>query len=228
MTARLIDAAVTPLFSDLNLELGPGEIVAILGPNGAGKSTLLHTILGTRRLTSGRVEVSGRVGFIPQQRMFPDVPCRVRDLVSLSLAHGIVKGRRARREDVEKLLAYVGAEHLADQRVGTLSGGQQQLVRQAQAFANQPEVLLADEPFLSLDVARQRDTVKRISECGASVLIVTHSIDPVADVVDRILYLGPRGHVLGTCGDVMRSDVLSDLYGTTVDVVTVRGKTVVI
>lgn len=229
MIARLSDATVEPLWSNVNLELASGEMVAILGPNGSGKSTLLNCLAGIRRPERGRAEIHGRLGYIPQQRMFPrDLPMRARDLVSLSLGHGVLTGRRGRRADVDKLLESVGACHLADRRVGTLSGGQQQLVRQAQAMANDPEILLADEPFLSLDVSHQRETVERFARSGAAVLMVTHSIDPVIDVVDRILYIGPRGHVLGSVDEVLRSSVLSELYGSAVDVVTVRGKTVIV
>ena len=197
----------------------------MLGPNGVGKSTLLGTILGTRKLTHGSVETNGRVGLIPQQRMFPrDLPMRGRDLVSLAVNH---RGR-ADRARVDVLLDRVGAASFADQRVGTLSGGQQQLIRQAQAFAQDPELLLADEPLLSLDPARARDTVERLAGHPAAVVCVTHSINPVLDVVDRVLYIGPEGHVIGPVAEVMRSEVLSELYGTRVDVVEVDGRMVVL
>ena len=201
----------------------------MLGPNGSGKSTLLNTMLGIRRPTSGSVELPERVGFIPQQRMFPPhMPVRARDVVSLTLRHGVVSKRSASRAQVDAALANVGASHLANARVGILSGGQQQLVRQAQAFANNPELVLADEPLLSLDASRQRETVRRLAAAPAAIVMVTHSIDPVLEVVDKVLYLGPNGHVVGPAREVLRTDVLSELYGTRVDVVSVRGKTVIV
>ncbi|HHU44832.1 MAG TPA: ATP-binding cassette domain-containing protein, partial [Actinomycetales bacterium] len=82
-------AAVEPLWRGLDLDVRPGEFLAVLGPNGVGKSTLLGVTLGLRRLTAGRVTATDAIGYIPQQRMFdPDLPMRVRDLVSLSAAHG--------------------------------------------------------------------------------------------------------------------------------------------
>jgi len=223
--AQFTGAAVAPLWSGLDLTVERGEFIAVLGPNGVGKSTLLHTILGTRRLTAGTIDVRGRTGFIPQQQMFPqDLPVRGRDLVSLALSHS----RRPSRDAVEELLVSVGASSFADKRVGLLSGGQQQLIRQAQALAKQPELVLADEPLLSLDPARERQTVDRLASLDAAVLCVTHSINPFLGVVDRVLYLGPEGHVVGAVGEVMRSDVLSELYGTHVDVVEANGRMVVL
>ncbi|MDO5032406.1 metal ABC transporter ATP-binding protein [Corynebacterium sp.] len=233
MLVQFHNAAVEPLWSGLNLSVDSGEFIAVLGPNGAGKSTLLGTILGTRQLSAGSVEVTSRVGFIPQQRMFPpDLPLRARDLVSLSLAHGVFKGRRPALGRVDELLAEVGAEGIAKRRVGQLSGGQQQLIRQAQALANDPQLLLADEPLLSLDPARQKDTVAKLDrwrhERGTSVIFVTHGINPVLGVVDKVLYIAPHGHMYGEVSEVMRSEVLSELYGSKVNVITVDGRLIVV
>lgn len=229
-------AAVAPLWSGLDLGVRPGEFLTVLGPNGVGKSTLLAAIMGTRALSAGEIRRHpdlGRPGYIPQQRMFPAaLPLRVRDLVSLALAHGSARRRAPSRARVDAALAAVGASGLADHPAGRLSGGQQQLVRQAQALAGRPRLVLADEPLLSLDPAAQAATVARLDayrrENEAAIVFITHGINPVLGVTDRVLYLAPHGHLVGTVDEVMRSDALSALYGARVDVARVNGRLVVV
>ncbi|OFS18666.1 metal ABC transporter ATP-binding protein [Corynebacterium sp. HMSC27B11] len=227
------NAAIEPLWRDLNLEVAPGEFLAILGSNGVGKSTLFQTVLGQRALTRGTVEVEGKIGYIPQQRMFPaNLPIRARDLVGLSTAHGVFRNRRPRRKQVDAALAEVGAAGLADRRVGEMSGGQQQLIRQAQALAGDPEILLCDEPLLSMDLRAQRATVELLErqrrERNAAVLFITHNINPILEVTDRVLYITPHGHRQGTVKEVMNTETLSELYQTEVKVIEVDGKVIVL
>jgi len=236
------------LWDGLDLRVEPGEFLAVLGPNGSGKTTLLKVLLGQRELTSGSVRVGGkaprggstRIGYIPQQQpMDPDTPLRARDLVGLGLdghrlglRFGLGRGGGVRRAKVDAALAAVGAIGYANMPVGRLSGGEQQRLRVAQALAGDPSVLLCDEPLLSLDLANQRVVSQLIdqrrTEAATAVLFVTHEINPVLPLVDRVLYLVNGQFRVGTPEQVMTSEVLSELYHTQVDVLRVRERLVVV
>lgn len=126
----------------------------------------------------------------------------------------------------------VGAERYADYPIGQLSGGEQQRLRIAQALVGDPEVLLCDEPLLSLDLAHQQAVSALIDErrrkTNIAVLFVTHEINPILPLVDRVLYLAGGKFAVGTPDDVLTSETLSKLYGSPVDVLRVRGRVVVV
>jgi zinc/manganese transport system ATP-binding protein len=232
------------LWSGLDLDVHEGEFVAVLGPNGSGKTSLLRAILGQQRLDGGSIDFDGhavrrgdrRIGYIPQQKLIPaGTPMRARDLVRLGVdGHrwGLPLPSRADRARTEELIDAVGARRYADAPVGSLSGGEQQRLRVAQALAGDPAMLLCDEPLLSLDLQHQRGVSELIDrrrrEHGSAVVFVTHDVNPVLGMVDRVLYLAGGRFRTGTPDEVLRSDVLTDLYGTPVDVIRSRGRIVVV
>ncbi len=228
------------LWRSLDLAVAPGEFLAILGSNGSGKTSLLRAILGQQPLDEGTILVGGqpvrrgdrRIGYIPQQRMIaPGTPLRGRDLVTLGLnghRFGVPRTTRAEHDRVDAAIAAVGASRYADQPMGSLSGGEQQRLRVAQATVSDPLLLLADEPLTSLDLAHQRGVSELIDaqrrEHNTAVVFVTHDINPVLSMVDRILYLAQGRFTIGTPDEVLRSDVLSALYGTPVEVFRREGR----
>ncbi|MFC5993747.1 metal ABC transporter ATP-binding protein [Pseudonocardia hispaniensis] len=242
--ARLSFGART-LWRDLDLDIAPGEFVAVLGPNGSGKTTLVKVLLGILSLSAGEVRIAGRpprrgspdIGYIPQQKALePDLPLRGRDLVGLGLdGHRLglgLRSRRKRRERVDAALAAVGGTGYAQAPIGRLSGGEQQRLRVAQALVGDPSVLLCDEPLLSLDPAHQH-TVTRLIDArrraaSTAVLFVTHEINPVLTLVDRVLYLVDGRFRIGRTEEVMTSAVLSELYRSEIDVLRVRDRLVVV
>ncbi|MFC6356237.1 metal ABC transporter ATP-binding protein [Luethyella okanaganae] len=248
MVLRLRDAnlgfGTRTLWSGLNLDVRAGEFVAVLGPNGSGKTSLLRTILGQQPLDSGTIEFDGhpvrrgdrRLGYIPQQKLIAaGTPMRARDLIALGVnGHrwGLPIPSSRDQKQVEQLIDAVGARRYANVPVGSLSGGEQQRLRVGQALAGDPVLLLCDEPLLSLDLQHQRGVSELIDrrrrEHGSAVIFVTHDVNPVLGMVDRVLYLAGGRFREGTPDEVLRSEVLSALYGTSVDVIRTRGRIVVV
>ena len=232
------------LWQHLFLTVNPGEIIAVLGANGAGKSTLFHVLLGQTPLDDGDVMVLGekarrgnpRIGYIPQQHLFPQgVPLRGRDLVRLGVEgtrFGIPFPSRATRMTVDALLETVGATPYANRPVGELSGGEQQRLRVAQALTGDPQLLLCDEPYSSLDTHYQDDIteliVRRRDEAGTAVMFITHDVNPILSHVDRVLFLARGTYMLGSPADVLTSASLTELFGVATQVVHVEDKVFIV
>jgi zinc/manganese transport system ATP-binding protein len=223
------------LWSGLDLEVEPGEFVAVLGPNGSGKTSLLKVLLGLQQLSGGswRIASDRPVGYVPQQRAMQEaLTLRGVDLVGLGLdghrwGTGL-RGMRERRRRVAEAIESVGAQSYAKSPVGRLSGGEQQRLRVAQALIGEPDVLLCDEPLLSLDLGHQRAVSALIDarrrEAGTAVLFVTHELNPILSYVDRVLYLVDGRFRVGKPDEVMNSKTLSELYRTKVEVIRVGGQ----
>lgn len=232
------------LWEGLDLEIRPGEFFAVLGPNGSGKTSFLKVLLGLQQLHQGQARLGGRpvergssmIGYIPQQKSFaPDTPMRARDLVGLGVdGHrwGFRLSSAKVNRRIDELLDLVGASDYAKVPVGQLSGGEQQRLRVAQALATDPQVLLCDEPLLSLDLHHQQAVSSLINrqchEHQSAVVFVTHEINPIIDYVDRVLYLAGGRFKIGTPEEVMTTEVLSDLYGSHVEVIHANGRIVVV
>jgi zinc/manganese transport system ATP-binding protein len=244
LRSACLDFGHRQLWHDLDLEVQPGEFLAVLGPNGTGKTSLLKVVLGQQALTLGEARLLGepvvrgsrRIGYIPQQKpLGGSTPLRARDLVAFGIngnRWGLPVSSKAERMLVDELLEAVGATSYANASVATLSGGEQQRIRVAQSIAGDPALLLCDEPLLSLDLAHQRAVSELIDaqrkRLDSAVIFVTHDVNPILDMVDRVLYLAGGQFRVGTPDEVLRSDVLSEMYGTPVDVFRTRGRVVVV
>jgi zinc/manganese transport system ATP-binding protein len=218
--------------------------MGLIGANGAGKTTLLRVILGLLRPDAGTVRVLGRpigtgnsaVGYVPQkQQLDPETPLRGRDLVALGIdgqRWGIPWPSKERRHKVDEVLRQVGALEFADAPVGRLSGGEQQRLLIAQALLADPKILLLDEPLAHLDIRSAGEVVRLVARIGrargVAVLLVAHDMNPLLEVMDRVLYLAEGRSAIGTVGEVVSTEVLSRLYGYPVDVLQVRGRILVV
>lgn len=232
------------LWSGLDLDLAPGEFLTVLGPNGSGKTSLLKVLLGLQPLAAGTVSICGQtprrgsdmVGYVPQQKSFdPGLPLRGRDLVQLGLdGHrwGLPLRRRRADRRVDEVIEAVGASSYAGAAIGLLSGGEQQRLRIAQSLLGDPRVLLCDEPLLSLDLKHQQEVASLIDvrrrERDTSVVFVTHEVNPVLPITDRVLYLVGGKWAIGTPDEVMTTERLSELYEADIDVLRVRGRVIVV
>lgn len=232
------------LWDHVDLDVQPGEFVAVLGPNGAGKTTLLRVLLGQVGLAHGTASICGEpvergsrlIGYIPQQKSIdPRALIRGRDLVTLGLdgdRWGVGLPSRSRRARVDEAIEAVGATAYANAPLGMLSGGEQQRLRIAQALVTRPRVLLCDEPLLSLDQAHQyqvTDLIHRMStEHDIAVLFVTHELTPVMPVVDRVVYFAGGRARIGTPDEVMTTQTLTELYGHPIEVIRHRDHIVVV
>jgi len=237
------------VLAGVGFTIQPGELTGLIGPNGAGKTTILRVILGLQPPTAGTVTIAGRppgkagrrhtgslIGYVPQKLLIePDMPLRVRDVVALGIDGnrlGIPFPSRARRDLVAETLHAVGADGYAGARVGELSGGEQQRVLIAHALISRPRLLLLDEPLANLDIRSAQGIVavlaKLAREQRIAVLISAHDMNPLAPVMDRIIYVAAGRAAVGSAGEVLRTDVLSRLYGQHVDVLHVHGRVVIV
>jgi zinc/manganese transport system ATP-binding protein len=232
------------VLGEVSFYLLPGQLTGLIGPNGAGKTTLMRVILGLQAPTAGRVTLAGRphssgrrpAGYVPQKVVLdPDMPMRARDLVALGIdghRFGIPLPSRSRRQAVEEMLEAVDALHLADQRVGRLSGGEQQRVLIAHALVSRPSIILLDEPLASLDLRSEQEVVSLLARIAErqkiAVLISAHEMNPLLPVMDRIVYVAGGRAASGTTEEVVTTEVLSSLYGQHVDVLHVHDRIVVV
>jgi iron complex transport system ATP-binding protein len=212
----------------------PGEIVAILGPNASGKSTLLKIVAGALEPLSGRVLLNGfvthslaprmraqRIAMVQQESPLL-FPARAWEFV-LQGRHP--HGRSLRFESADDIviarnaLAQVGAENLADRWMNQISGGEKQRVILARALAQQPLLLLLDEPTLHLDIGAQVDllaTLRRLTaENRYTVVVVTHELNLAAEYADQVVLL-QRGKSLrvGPPAKVYQRDLLEQVFQT--------------
>jgi zinc/manganese transport system ATP-binding protein len=223
-----------------SLDIAPGEFVGVLGPNGSGKTTLMRAVLGLVLPSRGTIRVLGRpatrgnpdIGYMPQVRA---AVAGVR-LNGWDFVASVVNGHRfglpilgkTGWAEVDRALDLVGARDLARRPLAETSGGEQQRLLLAQALIGRPQLLLLDEPLISLDPHHQREVIELVKalqrELGITVLFSAHELNPLLSVLDRVLYLGSGHAALGTVDEVITGPVLSRLYGSEIDVVRLKDR----
>ncbi|WP_214473901.1 ABC transporter ATP-binding protein [Mesorhizobium sp. dw_380] len=228
------------VLSDVSFSIPQGAFVGLLGANGAGKTTMLRAILGLIKPAGGAISVLGKpptrgnpsIGYMPQaRRTLTHMGISGLDFV-LTAAGGHRWGwpvaSAAEKEAAWKALEEVGATDLARRPLAELSGGERQRILIAQSLIGDPQLLLLDEPLISLDAAHQRTIIDLVHEVGKrlgiAVLFCSHEINPLLRAVDSVLYLGNGSAAIGSVDEVISGPVLSKLYGTQINVVRVAGR----
>lgn len=236
------------ILDGLDMALAPGDFWGLIGPNGAGKSTLLGLFNGLTRYQSGRVEFLG-------QPVTPRTASRLRLKIAhvfqmididpkmpLSVFEAVLAGTYGRlglfrkpgnreRELARSALQTVGLADLAQRPLGQLSGGERQRTALARALAQEPELLLLDEPTASLDWQAQREILTLIRDLirryPLTVLMATHDLNAVSHIATHAAML-KCGRLIwqGTTGAAMRPGLLSELYDVPITVAEVGGRSV--
>ncbi len=248
MTERLLAHSVCAtragrgVLLDVSLALRVGEALAIVGPNAAGKSTLVRVLAGLLPIDSGSVTLEGR----PLAQWPRDALARMVALVapdeqapgSLTVEDRVTLGRyphcgafrplgEADTAAVARALEQTGIAHLARRRLATLSAGERQLAALARGLAQEPRVLLLDEPASHLDVGHQLRLFRALDGvrgCGVSVLAVVHDLARAAGWAERMLLIAEgRVAAQGTPAEVLGSDAAAQAFGVRIRAHTVTG-----
>lgn len=218
---------LTPVLFDVDLELQPGELVAVIGANGAGKSTLLGALSGLVRIESGSVRFGERriSGLRPELIVasgLVHVPQGRRLFSTMTVARNLLLGayrRRDRRvqDDLQRILGYFPAlADKLDREAGTLSGGEQQMVAIGRGLMARPKLLMIDEPSLGLApkvVDRVMEIVKTINQDGTAVLLVEQDVVLALEIADRG-YVLENGRIVmsGAAADLRRDPAVRKAY----------------
>lgn len=219
-------------------EVKPGELTAVIGPNGTGKSTFFKAISGLLKGSLGELTLNGedlralssdllakKICYLPQS-VNTTAALTAFEVVLLGLkfqSGWSVKGEDA--EEVERIFKILDIEHLSDQYIGDLSGGQQQLIWIAQAIIRSPEMLLLDEPTSALDLQHQlavMDLLKVLTiKRNIVTMVALHDLNLAARYADKILVIKDgKLRAYGVTRDIFKTDIINETYGVEVEVQT--------
>ena len=217
-----------PVLCDVTFDVAHGAQVAVVGPNGAGKSTLFKALVGLLPLQAGQVRIHGLplghhrdcVAYVPQREEVDwRFPLTVTDVVMMGRYGRLGWFRhpaRGDREAVRRSLEQMGIVDLAAHPIGELSGGQQQRVFLARALAQEPHILLMDEPFTGVDITTREAIMALLDQLRlqqVTVIISTHDLSLAAARFDQVLLLNHRVIACGQPAEVFTPHLLTEAFG---------------
>jgi iron complex transport system ATP-binding protein len=226
------------VLTDVNLEVRPGEILGIIGPNGSGKSTLIKGMSRIITPNSGQIFIDGSkinelkhkdlaklIAIVPQNATLPPLFTAI-ELVMLGRTPHLGLLRYESEEDliiVKRAMDATNTIHLAQRRIGELSGGEKQRLVVARALAQEPKIMLLDEPTSNLDIKYQIETLDLVYQlCREQKLIVVaalHDLNLAAQYCDRLVILSEgRVYKLGVPEEIVNSETIKEVYGADVHV----------
>lgn len=218
---------------DISLTIYAGEFVGVIGPNGSGKTTLCRAVLGLMAPIEGHLHIfdcaceelrchhRAKIGYLPQKGVVDrNFPVTVLETVMMGRYGALGLFRRPSANDREiamDALAHVAMDGHKDTALGHLSGGQQQRVFIARALAQQPKVLLLDEPTTGLDMTTQHNVIELVQhlheELNLTVLLITHDINMIKSRVDRLVLLKTKLYAAAHPAEVLKPEILREVYG---------------
>ncbi len=220
-----------PALIDLTFEIPHGAQVAVVGPNGAGKSTLFKALVGIVPVSFGHINIHGMplghhqdcVAYLPQREEIDWLfPVTVEDVVMMGRFgkfNWLDQPKDNDRQIVMRSLEQLGISNLSKRSIKDLSGGQQQRVFLARAIAQEPHILLMDEPFTGIDAATQETTLRLLADLKSrkvTVLVSTHDLNLAAERFERVILLNKKLIAYGTPAEVLVPEFISKAFGNQV------------
>ena len=247
LQASSVDFRYSPgklLLNDFNFSLCKGDFAAIIGPSGAGKTTVFRILTGYSKLKTGTVFVKSKdirslnnmerskiMAVVPQE-VFSPMPYTVRQIVEMGKVAGLSKFRTFNKKDVDcvfESLECVKMEGFADKLFNNLSGGEKQRVMIAMALAQEPEILLLDEPTASLDISLRTHLMKLLqklnSDKGITVLVISHDIQLASGFCNRLILMKDGSIVAdGKVNEVLKTELINSVYECNAEIIKQDGK----
>ncbi|AEX86481.1 metal ABC transporter ATP-binding protein [Marinitoga sp. 1135] len=201
------------------------DFVGIIGPNGAGKSTLIKILIGEIENYQGKVEINGKIGYVPQKDEFDRTfPIKAYEVVLMGMYKSVGLLKRYKKSDIEKVretMKKLNIEYLFDRNVGKLSGGEYQKVSLARALVSDPDILILDEPEAGVDKKGQNmiyDILERLNdELGLTIILVSHDISMVVKKTNKVMCLNRTLHCHKNAIDVTADD-LKNIYAEEMEI----------